>query len=74
MYIQEAIHAATDNPRNGPFIRRKCWPYNWIKHTGYKIRVTVAPSGCIVYSLDLPPEKWVPKLDELTADDWETCL
>lgn len=74
MYIHEAVQAARSKESRKPFIRRKCWPYDPIRNTGYKVRATVAPSGCIVYSFDLPPEKWVPRAEDLAADDWEPCL
>ena len=74
MYIHEAILATQSKESRMPFIRRKCWPYNGLTLNGYKIRATVAPGGCVAYSLDLPPEKWVPRPDELVADDWEPCL
>ena len=74
MYIHEAVQEARSAESRKPFIRRKCWPYDNFLHKGYKIRVTIAPGGCIAYSLDLPPEKWVPRTEELTANDWETCL
>lgn len=74
MYIHEAVATARSGNPNFPYIRRKGWPYNAMKRTGSKIRITNAPGGCIAYSMDIPPEKWTPTADDLAADDWETCL
>lgn len=74
MTIQDAIALTRQDPRQGIFIRRKGWPYNMAELDGYKIRPTNAPCGCVSYSYDLPPEKWVPNAADLVADDWVTCL
>ena len=74
MYIHEAVAASKDTIPMLPFIRRRSWPYNKVCHEGYKIRVTNAPGGCVAYIRDLPPEKWVPSMDDLIADDWDVCL
>lgn len=74
MYIHEAVRAANDKAKRKPFIRRLSWPNTTSPCKGYKIRITDAPSGCIAYSFDLPPEKWVPRAEDLAADDWEPCL
>lgn len=74
MLIHEAIQDAKDNPRGGIHIRRKSWPYNPRTHTGYKIRPTNAPGGCILFSAEFNPEKWVPTAEDLIADDWEACI
>lgn len=75
MYIHEAIAATkVQPPVCGPYIRRAGWPYGALTRLGHKILATNAPGGCIAYSKDLPPEKWVPTEDDLKADDWEPCF
>ena len=73
MYIHEAIAETRRERSSGIFIRRTGWPYNKMHRTGYMIRPTNAPGGCVAYSFDLPAEKWVPTAADLMADDWEVC-
>ena len=82
MYIHEAITATrkvSSDVHVLPYIRRKSWPYSRVNdslHTSVRLYPTNGPDRCIIISETDTGTRagWQPTMDDLLADDWETCL